>query len=52
MLYALWTVAGVLLVIWLCGVTGIFSVGSGINLLMVVAVLMVMGSLFTRPRTV
>lgn len=51
-LYALWTVASLLVLVWLLGVVGAFSVGSAINFLLVVAVLLVMGSLFTRPRTI
>jgi hypothetical protein len=51
-LYALWTVAALLLFVWLLGVTGVFAVGNAINLLLLLAVLLVVMSLFTRPRTV
>lgn len=52
LLYALWIIAGILLLVWLAGVAGAFTVGSGIHLLLLVAVLAVVSSLFTRPRTV
>jgi preprotein translocase subunit SecY len=52
MLYALWVVAGVLLLVWMCGVAGAFAVGNGIHFLLLVAILAVVSSLFTRPRTI
>ena len=52
MLYALWLVAGVLLLVWMCGVSGAFAVGNGIHFALVIAVLAVVSSLFTRPRTI
>jgi hypothetical protein len=52
LLYALWTVASVLVLVWLLGVTGAFSVGAPINLLLLAGVALVMSSLFTRPRIV
>ncbi len=52
MLYALWAVASVLVLIWLLGVAGAFTVGSAINFVLLAAVLLVMASLFTRPRTI
>jgi hypothetical protein len=52
MLYALWVVAGVLLLVWMLGVAGAIAVGNGIHLLLVVAILAVMSSLFTRPRVI
>ena len=52
MLYLLWVVAGVLVLLWLMGVAGAFTVGSWIHVLLVAAVLAVMASLFTRPRPV
>jgi preprotein translocase subunit SecY len=52
LLYALWIVAGTLLLVWLAGVAGAFTVGSEIHLLLVIAVLAVMASLFSRPRVV
>lgn len=52
MLYALWVVAGILLLVWMCGVAGAFAVGNGIHFLLLVAILAVVSSLFTRPRTI
>jgi hypothetical protein len=52
MLYASWILAGILLLLWLAGVSGAIAVGSWINLLLVFAVLLVVASLFTRPRVV
>jgi hypothetical protein len=52
MLYALWVVAGILLLVWMCGVAGAFAVGNGIHFALIVAILAVMSSLFTRPRTI
>jgi preprotein translocase subunit SecY len=52
MLYALWVVAGVLLLVWMLGVAGAIAVGNGIHLLLVVAILAIMSSLFTRPRVI
>jgi hypothetical protein len=52
MLYALWIVAGVLLLVWMLGVAGAINVGNGIHFLLIVAVLAVVSSLFTRPRTI
>ena len=52
MLYILWVVAGLMLLMWLVGVSGAFAVGTGVHMLLIVAVLAVMASLFTRPRIV
>lgn len=52
MLYALWIIAGVLLLVWMLGVAGAFVVGNGIHLLLIVAVLAVVSTLFTRPRLI
>jgi hypothetical protein len=52
LLYALWTVAALLVLVWLLGVGGVFTVGSDINLLLVAAVLLLMLTLFTRPRSI
>jgi hypothetical protein len=52
MLYALWVVAGVLLLVWMLGVAGAFNLGNGIHFLLLIAILAVMSSLFTRPRTI
>ena len=52
MLYALWVVAGVLLLVWMLGVAGAFAIGNGIHFVLLVAILCVVSSLFTRPRTI
>lgn len=52
MLYALWLVAGVLILLWMCGVSGALAVGNGIHFALVIAILAVVASLFTRPRTI
>ena len=52
MLYALWVVAGVLLFVWMLGVAGSIAVGSGVHWLLLLAILAIAASLFTRPRTI
>jgi hypothetical protein len=52
MLYALWVVAGVLVLVWMMGVAGAFAIGNGLHFLLLVAILAVMSSLFTRPHVV
>jgi hypothetical protein len=52
MLYVLWVLAGVLLLVWMCGVAGAIAVGNGIHFLLLIAVLAVVASLFSRPRTI
>ena len=52
MLYALWIAASLLVLVWMLGVAGAFTVGSAINFLLLTAVMLVMASLFTRPRTI
>lgn len=52
MLYALWVVAGILLLVWMCGVAGAFAIGNGIHFVLLVAILAIVSSLFTRPRTI
>jgi len=52
MLYALWVLAGVLLLVWMLGVAGAYAVGNGIHFALLVAILCVVSSLFTRPRTI
>jgi hypothetical protein len=52
MLYALWVVAGVLLLVWMCGVAGAFVVGNTIHFALLIAILAITSSLFTRPRTI
>jgi hypothetical protein len=52
LLYALWTAAALSVLVWLCGVAGVFTAGSAINFLLVAAVLLLMLTLFTRPRPI
>jgi hypothetical protein len=52
MLYALWVVAGVLLLVWMIGVAGAFMVGNAIHFVLLLAILAIVSSLFTRPRTI
>jgi len=52
MLYALWVVAGVLLLVWMLGVAGAVAVGNGVHFLLLIAILAVVSSLFTRPRVI
>jgi hypothetical protein len=52
MLYLLWVLAGVLILLWLLGVAGAFAVGPWIHALLILAVVAVVATLFTRPRVV
>jgi hypothetical protein len=52
MLYTLWVLAGVLLLVWMCGVAGAFAVGNAIHFVLLIAILAIMASLFTRPRII
>lgn len=52
MLYALWVVAALLVLVWMCGVAGAFAVGNGIHFVLLLAILAVVSSLVTRPRTI
>jgi hypothetical protein len=52
MLYALWTLAALLVIAWLLGVGGAFAVDGWFHLLLIGAVLAVLASLFTRPHQV
>ena len=52
MLYALWVVAGLLVLVWMLGVAGAYAVGNGVHFLLLIAILAVVSSLFTRPRTI
>jgi hypothetical protein len=51
-LYALWTVAGTFVLIWLLGVTGAIVAGPWVHLLLVAAVGLVASTVFTRPQTI
>jgi hypothetical protein len=52
MLYLLWALAGVLVLLWLLGIAGTFAAGGWIHLFLLLAVVAVAASLFSRPRTV
>ncbi len=52
MLYALWILAGVLLLVWMLGVAGALAMGNGVHFLLLIAILAIASSLFTRPRTI
>jgi hypothetical protein len=52
MLYLLWAVAGVLVILWLLAVGGAFVTSGWIHVLLLGAILAVLATLFTPPRTV
>ncbi len=48
----LWLVAAILLVAWLLGIGGVYTIGSVVHVLLVLAVIAVVVNLFTGRRTV
>jgi hypothetical protein len=48
----LWTVTVILLVLWLLGLVGAYTVGSWIHILLVLAVISVIISLVRRPSAI
>ena len=48
----LWTITVVLLVLWLLGVVGVYTVGAWIHLLLVLAVIMIIFNLLSGRRAV
>jgi hypothetical protein len=48
----LWLVAAVLLVAWLLGIGGVYSIGGLVHLLLVFAIVAIVANLFTGRRTV
>jgi hypothetical protein len=52
MLYLLWVVAALLLLVWMIGVAGSLSLGNGIHLLLVAAIVAIGITLLARPRVV
>jgi hypothetical protein len=48
----LWTITVVLLVLWLLGVVGVYTVGAWIHLLLVLAVVMIIFNLLSGRRAV
>lgn len=51
-LYALWTLAGTLLLLWICAVTGAIDAGGWIHLALFGAALAIGASLVSRPHPV
>jgi hypothetical protein len=47
----LWLLAAVLLVAWLLGIGGVYSIGGIVHVLLVLAVIAVLVNLFTGRRT-
>jgi lipopolysaccharide export LptBFGC system permease protein LptF len=52
MLYLLWAVAGVLVFLWLLAVGGALVTSGWIHVLLLGAILAIVATLFTPPRTV
>jgi hypothetical protein len=48
----LWLVAAVLLVAWLLGIGGVYSIGGIVHVLLVLAIVAIVVNLFTGRRTV
>jgi hypothetical protein len=48
----LWLVAAVLLVAWLLGIGGVYSIGGLVHILLVLAIVAIVINLFTGRRTV
>jgi hypothetical protein len=48
----LWTITVILLVLWLLGVVGVYTVGAWIHLLLVLAVIMIIFNLLSGRRAV
>ena len=46
----LWTITIILLVLWLLGVVGVYTVGAWIHLLLVLAVIMIIFNLISGRR--
>ena len=47
----LWLVAAVLLVAWLLGIGGVYSIGGLVHILLVLAIVAIVINLFTGRRT-
>jgi cellobiose-specific phosphotransferase system component IIC len=53
LLYALWVVSGLMLLLWIVGVAGAFTMGATVHLLLLAAVVAVMATLVApRPRVI
>jgi hypothetical protein len=51
-LYAMWGLAGTLVLVWLLGVSGAWMVGGWVHVLLIAAMLVMAFSLLSRPRTI
>jgi hypothetical protein len=52
MLYLLWVLAALLLLVWMIGVAGSLSLGNGIHLLLIAAIVAIAITLFARRSVV
>ena len=48
----LWTITVILLVLWLLGVVGVYTIGAWIHLLLVLAIIMIIFNLLSGRRAV
>jgi len=48
----LWTITVILLVLWLLGVVGVYTIGAWIHLLLVLAIIMIIFNLLAGRRAV
>jgi hypothetical protein len=48
----LWTITIILLVLWLLGVVGVYTIGAWIHLLLVLAIIMIIFNLLSGRRAV
>lgn len=51
-LYAIWAVAGSFVLLWLLGVTGVVALGPWAHVLVILAMVLLALTIFTRPRPV
>lgn len=51
-LYALWSAAGTLVLVWLLAVCGVLAMGGWVHLLLAAALFLLASSLVSRPRIV
>jgi hypothetical protein len=52
MLYLMWLTAGLFLLLWMIGVAGAIPIGNAVHFLLLAAMVAIMATLFTRPRTI
>ena len=48
----LWTIIVILLVLWLLGVVGVYTIGAWIHILLVIAIIMIIFNLMSGRRAV